>query len=226
MARFEISLNGKPVCTSGIDGTGVLSANVSYVRHPYDDGTFEIHIGGLGNYHPVEDTQQHVSWSKPEIGAGDTISIRLLEAGKFDLPLGMFGHPSTSLDSTVFGSMSYYIDSWHGEFTIDHDLLKLLRLKVRSSANGPTKEQESLFTSFVEKLDSLWPDFVDALVRCHPEIEISNELTDRLVSEASLAIDDDSNELELSFLLRDDKPNRCYFVKIRDWNVVEVASGS
>ena len=73
-AQFEILRNGERVCISGIDGDGVLSVSLNYVKHPGQDGTRDMRIGGLGFYDGSQDRQHHAGWPAPAIVIGDEIA--------------------------------------------------------------------------------------------------------------------------------------------------------
>ena len=55
--RFEILKNGERVCISGINGDGVLSVGLTYVKHPGQDSTHDLQIGGLGMFDGSRDRQ-------------------------------------------------------------------------------------------------------------------------------------------------------------------------
>ena len=99
--RFQVLVNGSPVCTSGQNGFGVLTALLSWrklnpTKIPPDkravlskalaDGELEFSVGGIDGGEDV-----HTSWKVPLVGVGDEITIRILESGQFDAPTVKFG---------------------------------------------------------------------------------------------------------------------------------------
>lgn len=85
-ARFEILVNGEKLCTSGIDGDGVLSAILSYALNPrLDINNYEFSVGSL-NTDRAAGVQHHANWLTPPVGPGDEITIRILSPGEFDPP--------------------------------------------------------------------------------------------------------------------------------------------
>ncbi len=91
--RFQLEINGKPVCISGVDGFGVLSAIVTWAKRDpakFDPETLphsslaefsreelSIEFGSLAN-------NRHRTWHREELKAGDVVSIRILEPGPVD----------------------------------------------------------------------------------------------------------------------------------------------
>ena len=90
--RFEVSVNGEVIATAGVDGFGVLTTILSWVRH--DPQTIPEHIepgeqaawlkeetrvdvGGL-------DTEGHLDWGDRVLAVGDDIRIRVLPGGDVD----------------------------------------------------------------------------------------------------------------------------------------------
>ena len=222
--RFEVILNGKRLCTSGINGDGVLSTIVNYVKHSNEEPTCELRIGGLGHYHPTNDRQQQVSWPKPEIGVGDEITIRILPAGDFDDPHGMTGDPFATIDDSVFGHLDYHIDAWDGDVPFDCPPFQSAHVHLWASASGPSDAQRSLFREFINRHDGIWPQIADALVRCHRDITSVDELTARINPRVCIDIQDDVPDMELSYSVSGDPEYREYFVKIRDWEIVEIGA--
>src|SRR5438128_351292 len=99
--RFQVLVNGSPVCTSGQDAFGVLTAVLSWrkldpTKIPPEkraapskvssDGELEFSVGGIDGTENV-----HTSWKVPPVGVGDEITIRVLAPGQFDAPTVKFG---------------------------------------------------------------------------------------------------------------------------------------
>ena len=91
MIAFEVSLNGKRACVAGVEGFGVLSAILSWVRrHPEkrrgrtaEEG-LTIDVGGLRS----EDSGpgEHLRWLSRSVRVGDRVSIRIVDTLKVDVP--------------------------------------------------------------------------------------------------------------------------------------------
>jgi hypothetical protein len=99
--RFQVLINGRQACVSGMDGYGVLSAVLSRVKrspkaypgknkHPLKIGKaewskerIEFDVGGLDSI-----ADQHLHWLKRDLRIGDEIVIRVLSGGKHDAPKG------------------------------------------------------------------------------------------------------------------------------------------
>jgi hypothetical protein len=84
MKAFVVHRNGEQLCTAGIGTDGVLSAIVNWVSRG-NEGEFHMHVGGLDT-----STDEHVRWRVPEIGIGDEITIRIVEADTVDQPVQRF----------------------------------------------------------------------------------------------------------------------------------------
>jgi hypothetical protein len=98
--RFQLEINGRPVCTSGIDNFGVLSAIVNWVkrdpsrfdpaRHSaasvaeFSREALRIEFGGFDSSASPE---RHLSWHQQELKVGDVVSIRVLGRGLIDEPI-------------------------------------------------------------------------------------------------------------------------------------------
>jgi hypothetical protein len=85
MRTFEVFLNGKKVCTAGVEDDGVLTAIVSSVRRRVDatdrkqsgrgKDELRLEVGGL-----ISSTLEHVRWQNRALRAGDEVRIRIGEA--------------------------------------------------------------------------------------------------------------------------------------------------
>lgn len=223
--RFEVVHNGKRVCTSGIDGDGVLNVMLCYVKHADSDPKYDLEIGGLGHYHPARPGSQHVSWPRPEtVGIGDEITIRLLPPGDFDPPVGMAPLTAGSIDDPLLGHIDYNIDAWNGTASFDFPPFTSAHVHMVESADGPSDSQRALFQEFKNRHPDLWPVIADALVRCHPEIESRDELLRRIRPEIGINMYDDSGSLEISYSVDGDPEHRAYVVTVRNWEIAEISS--
>ena len=220
--RFEILKNGERICVSGIDGDGVLSFGVSYIKHAGEAGTHELHIGGLGMFDGSQNRQHHAAWPAPRIGPGDEITIRILPPGEFDDPFGMTASPRKTLDDPDFGQLSYYINSWDGNIPFDSHPLKSAHVHLLADESGPSQVQRNLIRDLRVRHAQLWPELCEALVRCHPEIDTTEELTRRLVPHVGISLFDDPNTIEISYSVEGDPEFRGYFVTLRKWEIAEV----
>ena len=94
MIAFEVSLNGKRVCTAGADDLGVLSAIVSAcgklgkksVPHRPDETTGDVYfsVGGLTSRSDAK-KDVHMKWkSVAPLAIGDVVQVRVVETDKVD----------------------------------------------------------------------------------------------------------------------------------------------
>jgi hypothetical protein len=98
MVRFELLINGKKICVSGIEEYGVLDAILHWVKrnpksyNPEKHSTFEewieeeleIRMGGLDSTNPR--ISKHIEWDKRSLKVGDELTLRILPPGEIDLP--------------------------------------------------------------------------------------------------------------------------------------------
>src|ERR1051325_10634014 len=167
-SRFEILKNGKRVCVSGINGDGVLSVALSYVKHANKEGDHRLSIGGLGMFDGSQNRQHHAAWPAPVFGPGDEITIRILPPGEFDEPHGMTARPKKTVEDPDFGQMAYYIDSWDADIAFDSYPLRSAHLHLRAGETGPSQVQRDLIRDLRVRHAQLWSALCSALVRCHP----------------------------------------------------------
>jgi hypothetical protein len=90
--RFQVSVNGRPVGTAGLDGAGYLNVVLlaSRIEDPHRpdlwplDEESELIVGGhdeaLGDLH----------WARQPLVAGDEVTIRLLGPGPADPPAEVY----------------------------------------------------------------------------------------------------------------------------------------
>ncbi|PAY19035.1 hypothetical protein CKO51_12850 [Rhodopirellula sp. SM50] len=220
--RFEILKNGERVCLSGINGDGVLSVGLTYVKHPGQEHSHDLQIGGLGLYDGSQDRQHHAGWPSPDVTTGDEITIRILPAGEYDEPDGMTGSPQETVDDPDFGHLNYYVDSWDADIPFDSAPIDSAHIHIRADDSGPTQNQRDLIANLRVRHAQLWPDICSALIKCHPEIKTSDELTSRLVPHVGINLYDDSNAIEIAYSVEGDPEFRGYFVTLRDWEIAEV----
>ena len=105
--RFQFVLNGKVICTTGVEGFGVFSSSLSWVKRTVDsyaaakasapsdwNTTLEewtresigIAAGGQDSHF-----SGHASWFDHELQVGDEITIRILGPGPIDPPQHVIG---------------------------------------------------------------------------------------------------------------------------------------
>ena len=220
--RFEILKNGKRICISGINGDGVLSVGLSYVKRVGEESTHDLHIGGLGMFDGSQDRQHHAGWPAPDIATGDEITIRVLPAGEFDDPEGITGSPNKTIDDPDFGQLNYYIDSWDADIPFETEPIQTAHIHLRANDSGPTQNQRQYVNELKHRHAQLWPEIRTALVKCHPEINTSDEFSSRLAPHIGINMHDDSNAIELTYSVNGDPEHRGYFVTLRDWQIAEV----
>jgi hypothetical protein len=100
--RFEVLINGKRICTAGVNGYGVLSAVLSRVKRNPTQVTptalenttlerflaelVEFEVGGLDSSDAAGEHGQYLTWHKRPMQVGDEVTIRILPAGESDPP--------------------------------------------------------------------------------------------------------------------------------------------
>lgn len=220
--RFEILRNGERVCVSGIHGDGVLSVGITYVKHPGRVCSHDLHIGGLGMFDGSQDRQHHAAWPAPEISPGDEITIRILPPGEFDEPVGMIASPKKTIDDPDFGILNYYINAWDADIGFNSPPIETAHVHLRADESGPSDLQRQLILELLRCHAQLWGDICAALVRCHPDIDATDELARRIVPHIGINLHDDSNEIEISYSVEGDPEFRSYFVTLRNWDIAEV----
>ncbi len=62
----------------------VLSFGLSYVKHAGDEGSHQLHIGGLGLFDGSQNGRHHAAWPAPRISPGDEVTIRILPSGDLE----------------------------------------------------------------------------------------------------------------------------------------------
>jgi hypothetical protein len=222
--RIEVIHNRKRVCVSGIGGDGVLSAHVTYVKHPNEEPSYELSVGGIGQLDPKLEESKLLSWPSPEIAVGDEITIRVLPPGDFDLPQGMTKTPSASVDDSVFGKLDYNINAWDGDVEIACDPFSACHVHLWSNTEGPSGSQRQRFTKFIAKHDDLWPTIAESLMRCHTQIHTVAELFDRIHPRICINMSCDDNDIEISYSVDGDPEFRAYFIKLRNWEIAEACT--
>lgn len=221
--RFEVLKNGQRVCMSGINGDGVLSAMVNYVQHEDHDPHFGLRIGGLGKY-AASTNREHVNWPSSDIEIGDEITIRILPAGEFESPEEAKPYPELTLDDPDFGKMTYTSGSWNSDIEFVSGPIQTAHVHIHAYDNGPTDAQRDLFRELATEHARLWPQICEVLVRCHLEIETSQELAERLKPHVGIELDIQSKTIYLLYKLSDEPETIAYSVALRNWAIVEICT--
>lgn len=83
MLAFELSVNGKRLCTAGIDETGVLAANITWVLGAVGepDEHVSVTLGGLRSR-----VSEHLRWLNHPLKRNDLVTVRIVETDKVDRP--------------------------------------------------------------------------------------------------------------------------------------------
>jgi hypothetical protein len=87
MITFAIAVNGEKLSTAGLDGPGVVTSAVTWVRgEPKKKGGVAIdylhfRVGGL-----ISRTGTHVLWLKRDLKVGDEVRITVIENKRADKP--------------------------------------------------------------------------------------------------------------------------------------------
>lgn len=223
--RFEILCNGERVCTSGINGDGVLSFGVTYVKHANQEPAIDLHTSGLGSFDGSRDHQQHVAWPGLDLEAGDEITVRILPAGEFDEPDRMTSSPKKTLNDPELGEINYYIDAWVADISFSYPPFESVRVHLRADDSGPSENQRHLLRELSLRHSKLWPEISSALIRCHKTIETVEELEERINSRFGVDLyDSDTDSIVIRYNVDGDPEHRAYFVTLRNWKVVEIVS--
>jgi hypothetical protein len=90
MTAFEISVNGKRLCTAGLEN-GVVTTILNWVNSPSANPRrtksaapkefLSVHAGGLDTT-----TGEHLTWHRRSLKVGDDISIRVVDVPRADKP--------------------------------------------------------------------------------------------------------------------------------------------
>jgi hypothetical protein len=93
--RFDVTLNGKHLCTSGVANYGVADVIVTWVRRnpkEYVAGQSDnrksswskeftrLSVGGLQN-------DEFLTWGEKQLRPGDELVVKVLSAGRIDNPI-------------------------------------------------------------------------------------------------------------------------------------------
>jgi hypothetical protein len=220
--RFEILKNGVRVCIAGSNGDGVLSVDLSFIKHAGRKPKHQFSVGGLGMFDGSLDRPHHVNWSAPTVTTGDEITIRVLPPGEFDSPHGTTASPKKTVNDPELGRLDYYVDAWLADIELASPPLRTARVRIRASEQGPTVAQRKLLRDLPALHVRLWPEISTAIVRCHPDITTAEELLKRIVPHVGIDIGNELNRVLISYSLADDPPYRGCFVTLRNGQIAEV----
>ena len=96
MKCFEVTINGKKVCTAGVGDDGVLVGAVTFLKRnnsseeagdaqpDNDSASLDVRVGGLANRGPG--VTEQVEWLHQNLAVGDEITIKIVEAAECDEP--------------------------------------------------------------------------------------------------------------------------------------------
>ena len=96
MKCFEVTINGKKVCTAGVGDDGVLTSIITFVKRNdsseetadtqanSDSASIDLRVGGLANRGPG--VTEQVEWLHQNLVVGDEITIKIVEASECDEP--------------------------------------------------------------------------------------------------------------------------------------------
>jgi hypothetical protein len=91
--RYQVLINGRVVCTSGVEGLGVLTAILTWIKRkrraddhaPGTDEILESHYLKVGG--TTSGSDEHLQWCEEPLQEGDEIVIRILGPGAADKPV-------------------------------------------------------------------------------------------------------------------------------------------
>lgn len=89
MKCFEVTINGKKVCTAGIGDYGVLNTILSFVggKESSDQTPSErLELTVFGVATSTVGASEHLEWLRRDLLVGDEIVIRIIEASECDQP--------------------------------------------------------------------------------------------------------------------------------------------
>ena len=221
--RFEVQLNGKPVCVSGIQDSGVLSATLRYTKLAELDAELDLEIAGLVSADSEREPSRYLSWSTPTIAAMDEIKIRVLPDGVIDPPRETTSVPVQSIEDVDFGTLTHRIDAWDGDIAFDCPPLTQAHIHLFvTDVSGPTDDQRQTIKDLIDQHSQWWPEVQTALIKCHSEITNADELDQRIDGKVGIHFFEDAKVIEMVFQFAGDPEACAYFVRLRDGTVAEV----
>lgn len=221
--RIEILCNGQRIALPGIDGNGVLSTCVTYVKAPAKDGIITLETSGVGHYGDVSGVSAAASWPTHELQIGDEITLRVLRHAEFEMPTKLLPE-SQKINDDQFGEVTIRGGGWSFSLPFDHPPLASARFYVHAGGSGPTLRQRSVIHEFTKRYKSIWPSVSVALLRCHGGIASVEELLNSMEPEMKVVVGaGDPAVLTLSYRI-DGESGRSYIVTIREWDVVEIST--
>lgn len=84
-------VNGKKVSRAGIVGDGVVSVTLSRVMRD-GDGDLVLEVSGL-------EGDEHVAWFRSDLGAGESVSISVVETDEADPPATRYAADAEVVES-------------------------------------------------------------------------------------------------------------------------------
>jgi hypothetical protein len=223
--RFKVTINGNQTAVVGIPGAGVLGVTIHRVQREDEPEDIEIHVSGLGHYHPGVAEKCHVHWDLPtQLAVGDEVNIRVLPHGEYDEPANV--RLSKKIKDPDFGAIQFNISAWDGKvpFKFAPSGTKTIQFHLNGSEDGPSQDQRELFQQLRARYAALWPSIAESLCKCHLEHKAKSKLRVLLNPLVYLTMGKEpGSELELGYSFRSDPDHCSYFVVIRDWEVVSCA---
>ena len=97
MIGFEVTLNGKHLCTAAAGEKGVLTAGVTWVLRPAEGvkepSDLRLEVGGLA-------ADAHLRWPSPRrLAVGDEVLVRIVETSQADPPARVERHDLTFVEA-------------------------------------------------------------------------------------------------------------------------------
>jgi hypothetical protein len=181
-----------------------------------------LHIGGLGMFDGSQDREHHAAWPSPYVATGDEITIRILPPGEYDEPHDMTGSPQKTIDDPDFGQLNYYVDSWDADIAFDSAPIESAHIHLQADDSGPSQHLRDLINDLRVRHAELWPEICSALVKCHPDIRTTDELSARLNPHVGINIYEEPDTIGITYSIEGDPDYRGYFVKLRNWEIAEV----
>ncbi|MBW3598037.1 MAG: hypothetical protein KY475_12260 [Planctomycetes bacterium] len=81
MKAIATSVNGRHICTAGVRESGLIDARVRWGGAEGGVRSYHMFVGAINH-----ETKEKNSWHMPEIGVGDEVTLKILEAETVDPP--------------------------------------------------------------------------------------------------------------------------------------------
>ena len=80
---FELKINGKLICSAGVDGLRFLTAALTWAKREEDE--LSVRVGGMA--FQAKGVSEEVLWANQPVASGDEIVVRVLDRLRYDEPV-------------------------------------------------------------------------------------------------------------------------------------------